>query len=157
MYILGEVTCRNFFEFSLYTILLPINIDHFYFLIPTLIIFISFPCLCWNSFLDSTWSHYYCLGCHVSKVKNILCSCKCFSWPETQYIQGTNPQTPSVLWGFSSQTRYTVWPQPISYFIFFSSLFFFSSLSSILQLSKRRLSTSWSVNKVYSCDLNCCL
>lgn len=47
-----------------------------------------------------------------------------FLWPETQDILSISPQTPSHLWAFSPQTSVTMWPQPIRYFLFVSSLFF---------------------------------
>lgn len=87
---------------------------------------------CWNSFLVPRWSHS-CLGDHVNKPKlrKLLHSCKCSTWPEAQYIKSANPRTAGQLWAlyllpclFSSQTRLTVWPQSIGYFLFFSFLFF---------------------------------
>ena len=105
----------------------------------------------WNKFLGPRWSCSY-PGCHINKPKLrwLFCPCKCSSWPETTYIQSSNPQTPSKLWVFSPQIRLTMAPanQIFSVCLF---LFFIlypikaSCFLPILKFSKRRLSTSWSI------------
>lgn len=63
------------------------------------------------------------------------------------YPVSESPNTKPTL-GLLTQTRLTLWPQPITSFLFFSSLFFIlkaSCLWPLLQFSKRTLSTSRSV------------
>lgn len=104
--------------------------------------------ICWNNLLDPRWSHS-CPGCYINKLKPV-CPYKCSFWPETQGIQSANPQTPSHLRAFSPQTKLTMWPWPIWYFLLFSSLSFvilwkLPSLFPISQFSEKSLFTLESV------------
>lgn len=63
-------------------------------------IIVSF--LCWGNFPGPRWSHSL-PGNHVDKprLREFLCLCKWFTWPEMWYIQSANPQTLSQLWALS--------------------------------------------------------
>lgn len=106
----------------------------------------TFVMYCWNSFLGPRWSGP-CLGCLISKLelRSLLGPYKCSIWPDAQYIPSANPQTASQLW--VAHPKQVLWPQPIRYFYFFilqpiNILAFYP----ILQFSKRRLCTLWSIS-----------
>ena len=57
------------------------------------------PWRCCNKPLGPRWS-WSCPGCHISitKLRELLCLCKCTSWSEMKYVESANPQMPSQLW-----------------------------------------------------------
>lgn len=72
-----------------------------FFLIPALVILVSFPWLCWNNLIDSRWS-CFCPACHVSNLKLRWLSrpFKCSPWPDSS-VQWANSMMPRGLGAFS--------------------------------------------------------
>ena len=94
-----------------------------------LCLFVWLSSICWSNFLGPRWG-CYCVGAtsanqHLDNfcVPVMLCATRNTVYPVSQ-SPNTKPALGSLLSFFLLKTRLTRRPQPIRYFLFFSSLFF---------------------------------
>lgn len=93
----------------------------FYFRIPTLIILILFPCLCWNNFLGQDW--VTSTSSTTSAKQNIYVPIMLALARNTIHSVSPSSNTKPIL-SLLTWTRLTMWSQPIRYFLFHFSLTF---------------------------------